>query len=78
KYRRPPLTNRCVNCGGEIAQTVFRGAVEKYVKLVEDVLLRNVKDEYLRERVLIAIDSIRSIFEEEKALKEQASLEEFF
>ena len=78
KYRRPPLTNRCVNCGGEIAQTVFRGAVEKYVKLVEDVLLRNVRDEYLKERVLIAIDSIRSIFEEEKALKEQASLEEFF
>ena len=52
--------------------------MEKYVKLVEDVLLRSVRDEYLKERVLIAIDSIRSIFEEEKALKEQASLEEFF
>ena len=78
KYRRPPLTNRCVNCGGEIVQTVFRGAVEKYVELVEKVLLKNVEDPYLRERVVMAVDSIKKLFETNGEARDQVSLEEFF
>ncbi len=78
KYRRPPLTNTCVNCGGEIAQTVFRGAVEKYVELVEKVLLKSIADKYLRERVVVAINNVKATFAEEGESKDQASLEEFF
>ncbi len=75
RYRRPPLTNSCLNCGGEISQTVFRGAVEKYVELVERVLLKKIKSRYLIERISLALDNIKTTFGEEK--KEQASLEEF-
>jgi len=78
KYRRPPLTNTCVNCGGEVTQTVFRGAVEKYVELVEKILLRSIEDEYLRERVLIAVNNVKATFLEEGGSRDQASLEEFF
>ncbi|RLG06620.1 MAG: hypothetical protein DRN59_02700 [Thaumarchaeota archaeon] len=75
KYRRIPLTGRCINCGGEITQTVFRGAVEKYVELVDKVLLKKLRDPYLKERVSLALENIKSIFEAEE--QEQASLEEF-
>jgi len=75
KYRRPPLTNRCVNCGGEIAQTVFRGAVEKYLELVEKVLIKRIKSDYLLERITLALNNIKALFKAEE--REQASLEEF-
>ncbi len=75
RYRRIPLTGRCINCGGEITQTVFRGAVEKYVELVDKVLLKKLRDPYLKERVSLALENIKSIFEAEE--QEQASLEEF-
>jgi len=76
RYRRPPLTNTCVKCGGEIVQTVFRGAVEKYIELVEDILLKNIRNEYLRQRIMVAINNVKTTFEKEE--KEQVSLEDFF
>ena len=75
RYRRPPLTNSCVSCGGEVTQTVFRGAVEKYVELVEKVLLKKIKSRYLVERINLALENIMNVFEAER--KEQSSLEEF-
>jgi len=75
RYRRPPLTNSCVSCGGEVTQTVFRGAVEKYVELVEKVLLKKIKSRYLAERINLALENIMNVFEAER--KEQSSLEEF-
>jgi len=62
KYRRPPLTGVCVNCGGEVSQTVFRGAVEKYVNLVENLLMKKIRDCYLAERVALAIENVKRIF----------------
>jgi len=76
RYRRPPLTNTCVNCGGEIVQTVFRGAVEKYIELVEDILLKNIQSEYLRQRIAVAISNVKTTFEKDE--REQVSLEDFF
>jgi DNA polymerase II large subunit len=76
KYRRPPLTGVCVNCGGEISQTVFRGAVEKYVDLVENLLMRKIRDRYLAERVALAIENVRKIFGAENRMG-QPSLEDF-
>lgn len=75
RYRRPPLTNSCVSCGGEIAQTVFRGAVEKYMELVEKVLLRKIRSKYLVEKINLALENVTSVFEAER--REQSSLEEF-
>ncbi len=76
KYRRPPLTGQCVNCGGEISQTVFRGAVEKYVNLVENLLLKKIRNDYLAERVVLALENVKRIFGAEERMG-QPSLEEF-
>jgi DNA polymerase II large subunit len=65
-----------VNCGGEISQTVFRGAVEKYVDLVENLLMRKIRDRYLAERVALAIENVRKIFGAENRMG-QPSLEDF-
>jgi DNA polymerase II large subunit len=51
-----------VNCGGEVSQTVFRGAVEKYVNLVENLLMKKIRDCYLAERVALAIENVKRIF----------------
>ena len=75
RYRRIPLTGRCLNCGGEVSQTVFKGTVEKYVELVERILLEKIRTPYLKERVILALENIKSLFEAEE--REQASLEEF-
>ena len=64
-----------MSCGGEVTQTVFRGAVEKYVELVEKVLLKKIKSRYLVERINLALENIMNVFEAER--KEQSSLEEF-
>ncbi|MEM1976899.1 MAG: hypothetical protein QXX29_03260, partial [Nitrososphaerota archaeon] len=63
-------------CGGEVSQTVFRGAVEKYVDLVENLLLKKIRDCYLAERVVLAIENVRRIFGAEDRMG-QPSLEEF-
>lgn len=76
KYRRLPLMNKCVNCGGEISQTVFRGAIEKYINLIESILLKNIQNEYLRQRIMVAVNNVKVTFE--KCEREQSFLEDFF
>lgn len=62
KYRRPPLSGRCSLCGGEVSQSLYRGAIEKYIELAEDLLERYIDDPYLREGGLAAIENIHSVF----------------
>ena len=79
-YRRPPLSGRCQNCGGEVVQTVYRGAIEKYVELTERLLSKHIRDPYLKEHVAIALENVRSIFGrggEERGRGRQMSLERF-
>ena len=62
KFRRLPLTGRCPECQTELAQTVFRGAVEKYVGLAKSLAEAKIRDDYLRIRTLSAIENIADIF----------------
>lgn len=80
KYRRLPISSRCSSCGGELSQTVFRGAVEKYVELTEELLGKYVNNQYLKEQAIIAIESMRKMFVKEGAIERgarQVSLEKF-
>ncbi len=80
KYRRLPISSRCNNCGGELSQTVFRGAIEKYVELTQELLGKYVRNQYLKEQALIAIESIRKMFaveETSETAARQVSLEKF-
>lgn len=78
-YRRLPLGGRCWSCGGEVTQTVFRGAIEKYVQLTDQVLSKYVRDDYLKEHVEVTLENVRSIFGKtsEKGEGRQMSLEGF-
>jgi len=83
RYRRLPLSGRCINCQGELIQTVFRGAIEKYIELASDIVEKYGRDEYLIARTRNAIENIVEVFRESKKNETrkqegiQATLESF-
>ncbi|MEN2974017.1 MAG: DNA polymerase II large subunit [Candidatus Caldarchaeales archaeon] len=81
KYRRLPITTKCSRCGGELMQTVFRGAVEKYVELARKLLSRYVKTPYLKEYGYMSIENIERMLSRQRMVGgkvgRQASLESF-
>ncbi len=80
RFRRLPLNGQCNKCGSNLIQTVFRGAIEKYVELLEYTVSKYIHTPYLKERVSIVIENIRSTFisQGETSLNtKQVSLENF-
>lgn len=80
KYRRLTLTSKCHNCGADLKQTVFKGAIEKYVELAEELLGKYIRNQYLGEQALLAIESIKKMFTKEEFAESsgrQVSLEKF-
>jgi DNA polymerase II large subunit len=65
KYRRPPLSGDCRECGGDVNLTVHRGSVNKYM----DVALRVAEEygtrAYTVQRLEILRESLESIFEDD-------------
>ncbi len=65
KYRRPPLTGDCRECGGDVALTVHEGSVNKYM----DTALRVAEEfgtrEYTRQRLRILEKRIDRVFEDD-------------
>lgn len=64
RYRRLLLKGVCRVCGAELSQTVYRGAVEKYVELASLLLEDFIEDPYLREGAVNAIENIQSVFKQ--------------
>lgn len=62
RYRRILLKGTCNVCGSELSQTVYRGAVEKYIELAQMLIEEHVGDPYLKEGVINAIENVRSVF----------------
>jgi len=80
KFRRLPLNAQCNKCGSNLIQTVFRGAIEKYVDLLEYTLSKYIRTPYLKERIVIVIENVRSTFtarDETSSAIRQVSLESF-
>lgn len=80
KFRRLPLNGQCNKCGSNLIQTVFRGAIEKYVELLEYILSKYIHTLYLKERTSIVIENVRSTFisqGEKSSDTKQVSLESF-
>jgi len=65
KYRRPPLTAECRECGGDVALTVHEGSVNKYM----DTALRVAEEfgarEYTKQRLRILEKRIDRVFEDD-------------
>ncbi|MEM3395322.1 MAG: DNA polymerase II large subunit [Nitrososphaerota archaeon] len=81
RVRRPPLNGKCYICGGDVVQTLYRGAIEKYVELASGLLERYIEDPYIREGALTAIENIYSVFKprgDNLQGTRQATLKRFF
>lgn len=73
KYRRVPLSGRCRKCGGALILTVFKGGIEKYLKMAEDIVEKYGLGNYYHQRLMLIKDEISTLLE----TGAQASLSKF-
>ncbi|MCS7102628.1 MAG: DNA polymerase II large subunit, partial [Candidatus Korarchaeum sp.] len=66
KYRRPPISGRCLRCGGNIVLTVHKGTVMKYLRPTLDLMRRYGVEGYLLQRVKLIEEEVSSLFKEHK------------
>ncbi len=76
RYRRAPLRGRCIECGGELTLTVYRGGIEKYLEEARNLIKRYNMSGYYAQRILLIEEEIRSIFESGEETR-QTSLSTF-
>ncbi len=65
KYRRPPLSGRCLMCGGPIQLTVHRGTVLKYLEPTLSLLREYGIEGYLSQRIRVIEAEAKSLFRED-------------
>ncbi|HUY01099.1 MAG TPA: DNA polymerase II large subunit [Candidatus Deferrimicrobium sp.] len=75
KYRRLPLANQCLKCGGKIILTVTEGGITKYLGLSLEIVDKYKLDTYTKQRLLLAEDYVDSIFTSDKG--RQLKLDKF-
>ncbi|MHA1276523.1 MAG: DNA polymerase II large subunit [Candidatus Helarchaeota archaeon] len=75
KYRRLPLKNQCLQCGGKLIQTVSEGTIIKYLGLSVEIANQYKLGNYVKQRLLLAKNHIESIFNSDKG--RQIKLDEY-
>ncbi len=74
--RRPPLSGKCVKCGGKIIFTIHEGGIKKYLDPALDLAKRYNLSHYLQQNLGLIKGYIDSIFGKE--LEKQEKLEAWF
>jgi DNA polymerase II large subunit len=77
KFRRLPLKGSCPRCGGKLSLTVYRGSVEKYLTVAQDLVKRYDLGQYHEQRLLLLRQEINSLFSEQEEKKKQPTLAQF-
>jgi DNA polymerase II large subunit len=77
KFRRVPLKGSCIRCGGTLSLTVYRGGVEKYLDVAQDLVRRYKLGTYHEQRLVLLRDEISSLFNEQEEKKRQPTLAQF-
>lgn len=77
KFRRVPLKGACIRCGGKLSLTVYKGSVEKYLTLAQDLVKRYKLGAYHEQRLVLLRSEIESLFSEQEEKKKQPSLAQF-
>ncbi len=77
KFRRVPLKGTCSKCGGKLSLTVYKGGVEKYLNVAQDLVKRYNLGQYYEQRLLLLRQEIDSLFNEQEERKKQPSLAQF-
>jgi DNA polymerase II large subunit len=77
KFRRVPLRGSCPRCGGKLSLTVYKGGVEKYLQVAQDLVKRYNLGQYHTQRLILLREEINSLFNEAEEEKKQPSLTQF-
>ncbi len=75
KYRRPPLSGKCV-CGGKIIFTISHGSIIKYLQQSIDLVNKYNVPNYIKQSIQLTRRYIESIFGKET--EKQEALGKFF
>ncbi len=73
KYRRPPISGKCLICGGPIQLTVHKGTVLKYLAPTLDLIKRHGVEGYLSQRIKILEEEVNSLFKEAEGKEEKSN-----
>ena len=76
KFRRPPLTGKCIKCGGKIIFTISEGSILKYMQPALDLAKNFNSSAYLTESLELTEMYIQSIFG--KDLEKQETISKWF
>jgi len=75
RYRRLPLRGKCPTCGGQLSLTVYRGGIEKYLEVAQELVEKYKLPKYYSQRLSLVADEIDTLFEGKKP--KQVSLTDF-
>ena len=75
RFRRLPLRGKCLFCGGPLTLTVYRGGIEKYIDVAQQLIDKYGLPKYYSQRLALIRDEIKSMFDNKKA--KQVSLTDF-
>ncbi|MBI2654685.1 DNA polymerase II large subunit [Candidatus Woesearchaeota archaeon] len=70
KYRRPPLTGKCLACGGRLIFTVSEGTITKYLEPAISLSDKYNLPSYLRQVLELTKDRVEGVFGKEKDKQE--------
>jgi len=76
KYRRPPLTGKCLRCGGKIIFTISKGSIVKYLEPALQLAKHYNVPAYIVQSLELTRSYIESIFGRER--EKQVVLEKWF
>ncbi len=76
KYRRVPLSGKCLKCGGNLTLSVHFGSIKKYLDISIELSEKYKVSNYTKQRLKLVEVEIRSLFESD--VKKQVSIAEFF
>ncbi|MFB6227912.1 MAG: DNA polymerase II large subunit [Halobacteriales archaeon] len=65
KYRRPPLSSTCRECGGDVNLTVHEGSVDKYMETAIRVAEEFDARDYTKQRLEVLERSLERTFEDD-------------
>lgn len=70
KYRRPPLTGKCLACGGRLIFTVSEGAIVKYLEPAISLSNKYNLPPYLKQVLELTKNRVEGVFGKEKDKQE--------
>jgi len=75
KFRRLPLIGKCSFCGGSLTLTVYRGNIEKYLSVAQQLVDKYGLPKYYTQRLILIKEELSLMFDNKKA--KQATLFDF-